>query len=159
MRRSDREISNKNEIFEVMEKCDVCRLAFNDTESGYPYILPLNFSMKTEGGQVVLYFHGADAGRKYELIAKDNRAGFEMDCGHGLVMDEESGNCAMNYESVVGRGRIEIVSGKEKEDALRALMQHYRQGDFPYNKAVVPQTTVLKLTVEEISGKRRGKQS
>ena len=38
-------------------------------------------------------------------------------------------------------------------------MQHYRQGDFPYNKAVVPQTTVLKLTVEEISGKRRGKQS
>ena len=143
MRRSDREISNKNEILEVMEKCDVCRLAFNDTESG----------------QVVLYFHGADAGRKYELIAKDNRAGFEMDCGHGLVMDEESGNCAMNYESVVGRGRIEIVSGKEKEDALRALMQHYRQGDFPYNKAVVPQTTVLKLTVEEISGKRRGKQS
>ena len=24
MRRSDREISNKNEILEVMEKCDVC---------------------------------------------------------------------------------------------------------------------------------------
>ena len=61
---------------------------------------------KTESGQVVLYFHGADAGRKYELIAKDNRAGFEMDCGHGLVMDEESGNCAMNYESVVGKSCI-----------------------------------------------------
>lgn len=158
MRRSDREISNKNEILEVMEKCDVCRLALNDTEQGYPYILPLNFGMKTDGGQVVLYFHGANKGRKYELIAKDNRVTFEMDRGHQLVLDETSGNCTMNYESVIGRGRIEIVSGEEKEDALRVLMQHYREENFPYNKAVVPQTTILKLTVEEMSGKRRVKQ-
>lgn len=157
MRRSDREISNKNEILEVMEKCDVCRLALNDTEQGYPYILPLNFGMKTDGGQVVLYFHGANKGRKYELIAKDNRVTFEMDHGHQLVLDETSGNCTMNYESVIGRGRIEIVSGEEKEDALRVLMQHYREENFPYNKAVVPQTTILKLTVEEMSGKRRVK--
>ncbi len=158
MRRSDREIRDKNEILEVMEKCDVCRLAFNDTEQGYPYILPLNFGMKTDGEQVILYFHGASEGRKYELTAKDNRVSFEMDCGHQLVLDEASGNCTMNYESVIGRGRVEIVSGAEKDDALRVLMQHYREEDFPYNKAVVPRTTILKLTVEEMSGKRRRKQ-
>ena len=32
MRRSDREIKNIDEILEVMEKCDVCRLALNDKE-------------------------------------------------------------------------------------------------------------------------------
>lgn len=159
MRRSDREISDKNEILEVMEKCDVCRLALNDAEQGYPYILPLNFGMKTDGGQIVLYFHGANEGRKYELIAKDNRVSFEMDCGHRLVLDEISGNCTMNYESVIGRGRIEVAPEEEKDDALHVLMQHYREEDFPYNKAAVPRTTILKLTVEEMSGKRRRKRS
>lgn len=158
MRRSDREITDRNEILEVMEKCDVCHLAWNDTEQGYPYILPLNFGMKTDGEQVVLYFHGAKEGRKYELIAKDNRVSFEMDCAHQLVTDEVSGNCTMNYESVIGRGKIEIVCEEEKEEALRILMQHYRAEDFPYNKAVVPQTMILKLTVEKMSGKRRKKQ-
>ena len=59
MRRSDREITDRNEILGVMEKCDVCRLALNDAEYGYPYILPLNFGMKADGEQIVLYFHGA----------------------------------------------------------------------------------------------------
>jgi hypothetical protein len=158
MRRSDREITDRNEILGVMEKCDVCRLALNDAEYGYPYILPLNFGMKADGEQIVLYFHGASEGRKYKLMAKDNRVSFEMDCGHQLVLDEASGNCTMNYESVIGRGRIEIAREEEKEEALRILMRHYREEDFPYNKAVVPQTMILRLTVEEIGGKRRKKQ-
>ena len=48
MRRSDREIKNRDEIIEVMKKCDVCRLAFNDED--YPYILPLNFGMEVQNG-------------------------------------------------------------------------------------------------------------
>ena len=57
MRRSDREINNFAEIVDVIKKCDVCRVAWND--NGYPYIIPLNFGMKAEGEQIVLYFHGA----------------------------------------------------------------------------------------------------
>ena len=44
MRRHDREITDKNEILEIMDRCDVCRLAFNDGD--YPYILPLNFGIE-----------------------------------------------------------------------------------------------------------------
>ena len=36
MRRSDREINNFAEIVDVIKKCDVCRVAWND--NGYPYI-------------------------------------------------------------------------------------------------------------------------
>ena len=39
MRRKDLEITDFNEIVKVMENCDVCRLALNDTD--YPYIIPL----------------------------------------------------------------------------------------------------------------------
>ena len=93
MRRSDREITDFNEMIEVMERCDVCRLAFHGED--YPYILPLNFGMEVQDGRITLYFHGALEGRKYELMKRDNRAGFEMDCAHRLVLDEEQGNCTM----------------------------------------------------------------
>ena len=153
MRRSDREIKDINEIIQVMEKCDICRLALNDEE--YPYILPLNFGMQTDNGEIILYFHGANEGKKYELIAKDNHASFEMDCAHELITDMQTGNCTMNYESVIGYGRIEMVPDDEKYDALCILMKHYHKEDFPFNKSVVPRTTVFKLIVEQVSGKRR----
>lgn len=155
MRRSDREIKNPEDILKVMEKCDVCRLALHDGE--YPYILPLNFGMQADNGQIVLYFHGADTGKKYELIARDNRAGFEMDCSHRLVTDEARGSCTMEYESVIGCGRIELVPEEEKYRALCLLMEHYHQEAFPFNQAVIPRTAVLKLTVERVSGKARRK--
>ena len=155
MRRKDREITEFEEIIDVMERCGVCRLALHDEE--YPYIVPLNFGMQVEEGQIVLYFHGAEKGKKYELIKKNNKASFEMDCTTQLVTILEDSNCTMNYESVIGQGRVEILSENEKEQALDILMRHYREEDFPYNKAVIPKTTVFKLTVEKCSGKRRMK--
>lgn len=155
MRRSDREIKDMKDMIEVMERCDVCRLALND--DGYPYILPLNFGMQVEDGQVVLYFHGAMAGKKYELFARDNRVSFEMDCAHRLVTESDTGNCTMEYESVIGRGHVEMIPDDEKYEALLILMRHYRKEDFPFNKAVMPQTKVFKLVVEEMTGKKRMK--
>lgn len=156
MRRSDREIKNFEDIVKVMEQCDVCRIALYDGE--YPYIVPLNFGMEVLGGKVTLYFHGAVEGRKYELMERDNRVCFEMDRAHRLVTEEDTGNCTMEYESVIGRGRIETVPEEEKDKALTLLMKHYRQEDFSYNKAVVPGTRLSRLTVEELTGKRRMKQ-
>lgn len=155
MRRSDREMKAFRDIIRVMEQCDVCRLALNDED--YPYILPLNFGMKTENEQITLYFHGANEGKKYELIEKDNRVSFEMDCSHNLVTDESKGSCTMEYESVIGRGKIQIVSENEKYDALCLLMKHYHKADFPFNQEVMSRTTVLKLIVEQVTGKRRMK--
>lgn len=60
MRRSNREIKDLTEIIDLMKRRYVCRPALNDAE--YPYILPLNFAMETEGGIVTLYFHSASEG-------------------------------------------------------------------------------------------------
>lgn len=156
MRRADREITDFQELLAVMEKCDVCRIALNAREA--PYIVPLNFGMEVvNGNQVVLYFHSALEGTKLDLIAADNRASFEMDCGHELVMDEEKRNCAMAYESVIGSGLIEMAPEGEKLRALQLLMAHYRQEAFPINEAVTPRTAVFKLTVGQMTGKRRVK--
>ena len=153
MRRSDRAVTDRNEIIRIMEKCDVCRLVLND--EGYPYIVPLNFGMLVKEDRIELYFHGASEGKKYELIASDNRAAFEMDCGHLLALDEEKGNCTMNYESVIGRGFVEMVPDDEKYEGLCILMNHYRGEDFPFNQKVIPSTNVFKLVVTEMTGKIR----
>ena len=156
MRRSDREVKEFKDIVAIMEQCDVCRIALN--HNGYPYIVPLNFGMKVEGAKIELYFHGAMEGTKYDLMEADNRAGFEMDCEHRLVTELERGNCTMEYASVIGQGHMEILPEDEKYEALCILMKHYHQEEFPFNKAVMPQTKVFKLVVEQVTGKRRKKQ-
>lgn len=157
MRRSDREIKDRDAMIQIMEKCDVCRLALNG--DGYPYILPLNFGMEIENGGIVLYFHGAAEGTKYDLIAKDSRASFEMDCSHRLVVEQKKDGCSctMEYESVIGRGRIEILSDEKKHKALCALMKHYHKEEYCFSEAVASQTKVFRLVVSELTGKIRKK--
>lgn len=158
MRRSDREVTEFSEIIRIMEACDVCRLALHGGD--YPYILPLNFGMEAEGGHITLYFHGADSGRKYELIEADSRAAFEMDCAHRLVTDPEKGYCTMEYESVIGCGRVAFVEGEEKHRALSLIMAHYHPGEaFPFNPAAIPRTRVMKLEAERVTGKIRVKKN
>ena len=154
MRRKDREIKDRNEILSIMKKCDVCRLALND--NGYPYILPLNFGIDDDGETIELIFHSALEGHKLELIKADNRASFEMDCNHQMQYFEDKGYCTFSYESVIGKGRVSILPETEKESALRKLMNHYHTNEKTYfNPAAIPRTMVYKLTVEEMTGKRK----
>ena len=153
MRRKDREITNFNEMIEIIKKCDSCVLALND--EGFPYLVPMNFGMDIEDGQLYLYFHCAKEGRKLELIQKDNRASFEMDCEHKLVLQEEEMECSMGYASVIGQGTIEFVAEEDKFDALKILMGQYRSRDFKFDTGMLGVTTVLKMKVLNMTGKRK----
>ena len=145
MRRSDRQVSDRNELIEIMKSCTVCRLGLND--DGYPYILPLNFGLSDDGDKIRLYFHSALEGHKVELIKKDNRASFEMDSEH----------CTYNFSSVMGKGTIKILENEdEKIDALKKLMDQYHPNQNAYfNSAAIPRTLVYVLEVTEITGKKK----
>ena len=150
MRRMDRAVTDPNEITKIMEKCQVLRLAINT--DGAPYILPVNFGMEEDG--MTLYIHGAREGTKYGWMEKDNRVGFEMDLCHGLVMDEKDHSCSVDYESVVGWGVVtELTAEQEKMHALRMLMKHYRQEDFPVNMGPMLRTRFLRIEVRERTAK------
>ena len=153
MRRKDREIKDFNEIIEIIRKCDVCRIALHDGD--FPYIVPLNFGLDVQGQQVFFYFHAAAEGKKLDLIAKDNRATFEMDCDHHFILYEERMSCTMGYASVMGHGTIEIVPEEEKYNALKILMRQYHAEDFAFHTDMMKVTTVMKMTVIDMVGKRR----
>lgn len=154
MRKKDREITDFEEIVSIMQQCDVCRLALND--DGYPYIVPLNFGMDISDRKILLLFHSALDGHKIDLIKKDNRATFEMDCKHQLQYFEDRGYCTMSYESVMGHGKIRILNDDEKSRALTKLMRHYHPTKEAYfSPDAIPRTLVYALEVESITGKRK----
>ena len=113
--------------------------------------------MSVEGKKVTLYFHSALEGYKVDLMKRDNRASFEMDCNHLLQYFEDKGYCTMSYESIIGKGKIRILNPDEKMNALRKLMAQYHNGDENkyFNPAAVERTLVYALDVEEIAGKRK----
>ena len=154
MRKSDREIKSKEEIIDIIKRCDVIRLAFNNGD--YPYILPLNFGFEVKNDKVIFYLHSALEGTKVDIMKKDNRASFEMDTKHELQYYEEKGYCTMSYESIIGRGRIRILPEDEIMNALKKLMGHYHKSEDTYfNPAAISRTLVYSLEVEEMTAKRK----
>lgn len=153
MRRKDREINDITEIMSIIKKCDVCSVAFFDKE--YPYVVPLNFGAALVEGQVELYFHGAHEGKKIELLKRNNSVAFEMNCSHNLLLGDKACDATMEFDSVCGTGKMEILKDEDKIIALTALMNQYttdREHEFDRNS--VKAVTVLKLSVKEITGKR-----
>lgn len=154
MRRTDREITDFNDMIQIIKKCESCVIAMND--DGYPYVVPLNFGLDIEeGNQVYLYFHCAMEGKKLDLLKKDNRVTFEMDCEHQFILYEERMSCTMGYASVIGHGTMEVVPDEKKYGALKILMRQYHSEDFEFNTDMIKATMVLRLKVSDMIGKRR----
>lgn len=152
MRRADREIADFSQIVEIMKHCKVCHVSFNDE---YPYVVPLNFGMKVEGEEIILYFHGANEGKKHDLLKRNNKVGFVMENMFSVLTPEISCNSVAEFESVMGYGRIEYVDGKEKEEALQFLMSQYTKSNgekFEFER--IKRTCILKLKIEGLSAKR-----
>lgn len=118
-------------------------------------MVPLNFGMDIEDRQLYLYFHCAMQGKKLDLIRKDNRATFEMDCDHNFILYDKRMSCTMGYSSVIGHGLIEFVEDEKKYEALKVLMRQYHAEDFLFNIDMIKVTTVLKMKVLDITGKHR----
>lgn len=78
-----------------------------------------------------------------------------MDCDHNFILYEERMSCTMGYASVIGHGTVEIVPEEEKFAPLKILMRQYHAEDFSFNVDMMKVTTVLKLTVLDMVGKRR----
>lgn len=154
MRRKEREVKAFDKIIEIIKKCDCLSLALID--GAYPYIVPLNFGFSYEGEQITFYFHGADAGKKMELIRQNPHAAFEMNCSKALVTDQQSCEYSMNYQSVCGYGDISIIEGEEKVTALNALMRQYAPSKInTYSPEMLNKVAVYQLQVKGITAKQR----
>jgi uncharacterized protein len=153
MRRKEREITKKELIEEIIKKADVCRIAM--ANNNIPYVVTMNFGY-SGGDHPILYFHCAPVGRKLEMIKKNNYVCFEMDTDHQIYEGENGCDWGMKYSSVVGFGKISVlIDKKERVEGLSFIMAHYSdRNDFTYEEKTLERTTILKLDIEEMTGKR-----
>ncbi len=154
MRRSECEIVDLVEIERVLGSCQVCHLALS-TPDGEPYAVALNFGYAA-GTPPALYFHCAREGRKLEFIRQNPRCAFIVDRPLELVTGPMACDWGMKYESVMGAGRIEILSdAAESRFGLNQMMAHFGQRSPAYRPEALDKALVLKLTIEQMTGKRR----
>ncbi len=151
MRRKDREIKDNIEIESIINRSTVCRIALS--ENGLPYMIPVCFGYSDKH----LYFHSANAGKKIELIKKNNNVCFEFDIYEGLITNGNPCDWDVRYESVIGCGKAFFIDGsQEKINALNIIMRHYSYESFPFPENSIKNVTVIKVEIEKITGKRSG---
>lgn len=153
MRRSDREVTNEKVIEEFIAQEQILRIAFYD--DGDIYIVPVNYGYSQENGNYRFYFHGAKAGRKYELSRSKPTVGFEIDGRYQLLEGETACDFSASFQSVIGTGTLQLVEDiAEKKMALNTMMKQATQcAEWDYKDKMLESVAVYKLDVHKITCK------
>lgn len=154
MRRKDREVTDQAAIEAFIGKEQILRVAFY--EDGDIYIVPVNYGYCCENGRYSFYFHGAKAGRKYELSKSKPTVGFEIDGEYQLREGDIACKFTAAFQSVIGAGTLQIVEDmEEKKQGLNAVMkQTTLQSQWSYNDKMLEAVAVFRLDVQKLSCKQ-----
>ncbi|MBA1333642.1 MAG: hypothetical protein HPY66_0035 [Firmicutes bacterium] len=152
MRRKDKEITDRLVIDDIINRAEVCRVAF--CNENIPYIVPMNFGYRDN----CLYFHSAREGKKLDMIKNNRLVCFEIDIDHEIIKDDNPCGWGMKYYSVIGYGKAELIAEMDKKKkALDIIMGKYsdtKHYDYPEN--VVRNIEIIKITIAEVTGKKSG---
>lgn len=152
MRRKDREVTDINDLLSIVEECRICHLGLIDDKG--MYIVPLNYGYEYINQRLNLYFHSAHVGRKIDAIINNPNVCIEMDCDHRLIEGEKACDYSFGFKSIIGNGFASIVSDyNEKLKGLNLLMKHETQREFEFDEKMVNQFSVIKVEVNEFTGK------
>lgn len=153
MRRKDREVTDREKIKDIVGRCSCCRLGFQD--EGGVYIVPLSFGFTEKEGAYTFYFHGANKGRKLELMERNPVVGFELDTNYKINEDELACEYSARFQSVIGTGRAALVTDeKERRVGLGLIMEHVTgRGDWEFDENMLRKTAVFKVEVQELACK------
>lgn len=153
MRRKDREVTDFNQILNVLQACDCCRLGLWD--NGSAYIVPMHFGYTEDSGTLTFYFHSAKEGRKIELMRENPSVGFEMDTNYQFQPGESACQYTAKFQSIIGTGTISFLEDfAQKQAALQKIMAHYTQKqDWTFDQAACNSVCVFQMEVVELSCK------
>jgi nitroimidazol reductase NimA-like FMN-containing flavoprotein (pyridoxamine 5'-phosphate oxidase superfamily) len=150
MRRTDKEITERALMSQIIESSQVCRLGL--AKDNLPYILPVSFGY--DGNAI--FFHTAKEGRKIVFLAANNRVCFEFEHDVQLVR-HDSNPCkwTFSFQSVIGYGSVwELTDAAEKIEGLNHIMRHYSGRAWPIEAKDTDDLRVWRLTIENLTGKQ-----
>lgn len=145
---------DRETVYGILDEGFICHIGF--VVDGHPVVIPTGYARVDDK----LYVHGSQASRMLRTLANGIDACVTVTLIDGLVLARSAFHHSINYRSVVVFGRATLVADpKEKYEALVALSEHIIRGRWndvrePTEQEMI-QTTVLSLTLEEVSAKIR----
>ena len=154
MTKRERQITDPKQIEAILDASKVLHLGLAvDNE---PYVVPLNYGYTMEDGKLVIYLHGAQRGKKLDMIRSNPRVFFEMDCDRVPFDGVMPCQYGMVYSSIMGRGLAHIVEDvEEKKKAMTILMKTQTGKDFTFEDRLVSMVAVIRIDVAEYTAKHR----
>lgn len=150
MRRTDKEITERVLMSQIINNAQVCRLGL--AMGNTPYVLPVSFGF--DGNAI--YFHTAQEGRKIMFLAANSQVCFEFE--HGVeVVRHDTNPCqwTFSFQSVIGYGTVvELTTTTEKVEGLNHIMRHYSGRAWPISAEDVQNTRVWRIAIESLTGKQ-----
>ncbi len=151
MRRKDREITDLKDIEGILGRGFVCHLGL--TDGARAYIVPLNYAYMDNA----IYIHSASEGKKIDMMKANNNVCFQIDINTNDIERRGDEPCewGTKFECIMGTGKARFLEDpKEKCAALNLIVGRYAKRKFEFPESEVSATTVIKIEIEEISGKR-----
>ncbi len=147
-------LENKEEILEIIKKCQVCTVSMVDSD-GMPYLVPMNFGFEED----VVYLHSAKEGKKIDILKRNPAVCINFTTDHELRYQNEDVACSwsMKYRSVLIYGKVEFIEGTEEKILhLNKIMKNYTPKDFSYNPPSLREVCCWKVRVERFEGRSFG---
>ena len=152
----EREVTDINEIKEILDKSMIVHVGMVD--DGEPYVVPMNYGYTLENGELCIYLHGATVGRKIDIIKKNPKVFFEMECDVTPFEGKVACQYGTTYASVMGRGTAVVLENSaDKIDGLTKFMKTQTGKDFTFDEKMVSIVNVIKITATDFTAKKRPK--
>ncbi len=154
MTRREREVTDLNEIIKILDKAKVVHIGMVD--DGEAYVVPMNYGYTMEEGKLTLWLHGALRGRKLDVMRKNPRVFFELDCDIEPFEGDIACRYGISYASVMGRGTALITEDiEEKKKGLSILMKTQTGKDFTFEDKMTTVVSVIRIDVSDYTAKKR----
>ena len=154
MTKREFQITDAAQIREILDTAKVLHLGL--AVNNEPYVVPMNYGYTMEDGKLVFYLHGANRGKKLDMIRANPRVFVELDCDRQPFESEKPCQYGLAYSSLMGRGIARIIDDvEEKMQAMTMLMKTQTKKDFTFNEKLVSIVAVIRIDVEEYTAKHR----
>lgn len=152
--RRERLVTDIDKVLDILNKSKVIHLGLVDGDE--PYVVPMNYGYTYENEKLTIWLHGATTGRKLDVVRKNPKVFFEMECD--LIPFEGDVACkyGISYSSLMGKGIATIIEDSaEKQRALSILMKTQVDMDFEFNEKLASVVGIIKIDVSEFTAKHR----
>ena len=154
MTKRERQVTDPEQIQDILNKGKVLHLGLSVNDE--PYVVPMNYGYTYEGEKLVLYLHSAVRGKKLDMIRKNPKVFFEIDCDIQPFDGVKPCQYGMVYSSIMGKGIATIVEDvEEKKQAMTILMKTQTEKDFTFDDKLVSIVAVIRIDVDAYTAKHR----